>query len=221
MTRTVTGTYGGVSAEQRRAERRRRLLDAALDVIGTQGWSSTTLRGVCERAKVGPRFFYESFADLDALAAALHDEILEAVLARVLVAVDAAPDDLPARTTAVFHAVISEFLDDPRRARVLWVEAYGSEALLRRRFAAMRRLARMAVEQSQDLLDLPPDGDRVLRAVAMMLTGGVTEFVLAWLDGGMDLSRDELAEISVEYALTVGREIPAIADRLSRSRSDS
>jgi len=215
MARTATGTYGGVSAEQRRAERRRRLLDAALDVIGAQGWSATTLRGICERAKVGPRFFYESFADLDALAAALHDEVLEAALRRTIAAIDAAPDDLPARTAAAFRAMISEVIDDPRRARVLWVEAYGSETLVRRRFAAMRRLARVAMEQSHDLLDLPPDGDRVLQAVSIMLTGGVTEFVLAWLDGGMDVSRDELLAISVEFALAMGNAIPAMAGRLA------
>jgi AcrR family transcriptional regulator len=215
MARTATGTYGGVSAEQRRAERRRRLLDAALDVIGTQGWSATTLRGVCERARVGPRFFYESFADLDALAAALHDEVLEAALRRTIAAIDAAPDHLPARTTAAFRAMISEVIDDPRRARVLWVEAYGSETLVRRRSAAMRRLARVAMEQSHDLLDLPPDGDRVLQAVSIMLTGGVTEFVLAWLDGGMDVSRDELLAMSVEFALAMGNAIPAMAGRLT------
>jgi AcrR family transcriptional regulator len=215
MARTATGTYGGVSAEQRRAERRRRLLDAALDVIGTQGWSATTLRGICERAKVGPRFFYESFADLDALAAALHDEVLGAALRRTMAAIEAAPNDLRARTAAAFRAMIGELIDDPRRARVLWVEAYGSEALLRRRFAAMRRLARVAMEQSHDLLDLPPGGDRVLRAVSTMLTGGVTEFVLAWLDGGMEVSRDELLDISVEFALAMGNAIPAMAGRLA------
>ena len=216
MARTATGTYGGVSAEQRRAERRRRLLDAALDVIGTQGRSATTLRGICERARVGPRFFYESFADLDALAAELYDEVLDAALRRTIAAIDATPHDLRARTAAAFRAMISEIIDDPRRARVLFVEAYGSETLVARRFAAMRRLARVAMEQSHDLLDLPPD-DRLLRAVSVLLTGGVTEFVLAWLDGGMDVSRDELIQISVEVALAMGNAIPAMAGRLAGS----
>jgi len=216
MARTATGTYGGVSAEQRRAERRRRLLDAALDVIGTQGRSATTLRGICERARVGPRFFYESFADLDALAAELYDEVLDAALRRTIAAIEATPHDLRARTAAAFRAMISEIIDDPRRARVLFVEAYGSETLVARRFAAMRRLARVALEQSHDLLDLPPD-DRLLRAVSVLLTGGVTEFVLAWLDGGMDVSRDELIQISVEVALAMGNAIPAMAGRLAGS----
>ncbi|HEX4358679.1 MAG TPA: TetR/AcrR family transcriptional regulator [Pseudonocardia sp.] len=216
MARTATGTYGGVSAEQRRAERRRRLLDAALDVIGTQGRSATTLRGICERARVGPRFFYESFADLDALAAELYDEVLDAALRRTIAAIEATPHDLRARTAAAFRAMISEIIDDPRRARVLFVEAYGTETLVSRRFAAMRRLARVALEQSHDLLDLPPD-DRLLRAVSVLLTGGVTEFVLAWLDGGMDVSRDELIQISIEVALAMGNAIPAMAGRLAGS----
>jgi AcrR family transcriptional regulator len=216
MARTATGTYGGVSAEQRRAERRRRLLDAALDVIGTQGRSATTLRGICERARVGPRFFYESFADLDALAAELYDEVLDAALRRTIAAIEATPHDLRARTAAAFRAKISEIIDDPRRARVLFVEAYGTETLVSRRFAAMRRLARVALEQSHDLLDLPPD-DRLLRAVSVLLTGGVTEFVLAWLDGGMDVSRDELIQISIEVALAMGNAIPAMAGRLAGS----
>jgi AcrR family transcriptional regulator len=217
MARTATGTYGGVSAEQRRAERRRRLLDAALDSVGTQGWSATTLRGICERAKVGPRFFYESFADLDELAAALHDELFDTAMRHTLEAIAAAPDELTARTTAAFSTMIAEILDDPRRARVLFAEAYGSAALMQRRFAAMRTIARVVVEQSHDLLELPPDGERTLRAISLLLTGGVTEFVLAWLDGGLDISRDELVDISVEYALTMGNALPAMARRLTGS----
>jgi AcrR family transcriptional regulator len=217
MARTATGTYGGVSAEQRRAERRRRLLDAALDSIGTQGWSATTLRGICERAKVGPRFFYESFADLDELAAALYDELFETAMGRTLEAIAAAPDQLTARTAAAFSTMIAEIVDDPRRARVLFAEAYGSAVLMQRRFAAMRTIARVVVEQSHDLLELPADGERTLRAISLLLTGGVTEFVLAWLDGGLDISRDELVDFSVEYALTMGNALPAMARRLTGS----
>ena len=135
MTRATTGVYRGASAEQRRAARRRRLLDAALDIVGTQGWSSATLRGICERAKVGPRFFYESFADVDELAAALHDELLDTALRRTLESLAAAPNDLRARTEAAFRTMIIELTDDPRTAKVLFSEAYGSATLMQRRFA--------------------------------------------------------------------------------------
>ncbi|MFX5907320.1 TetR/AcrR family transcriptional regulator, partial [Acinetobacter baumannii] len=72
-------------------DRRRRLLDAALDIVGTNGLSALTVRGVCEQAKVGPRFFYEAFPDLDAHAIALQLEVQNSALdsARTAIAVTA------------------------------------------------------------------------------------------------------------------------------------
>jgi AcrR family transcriptional regulator len=214
MPPSTAGTYRGVSAEQRRAERRRRLLDSALDIIGTSGWSAATLRGICERAKVGPRFFYESFADVDELAAALHDELLDTALRRTLESLAAAPNDLRARTEAAFRTMIIELTDDPRTAKVLFSEAYGSATLMQRRFAAMRTLADAMLEQALRLPELPERGERVLRAVSLLVTGGVTEFVLGWLNSGLELDREELVAISVEFALTVGDAVAGMADRL-------
>src|SRR5258705_353216 len=58
--------YAGASADERRDERRARLLAAGLDALGTDGHRATTVRGVCARARLTPRYFYESFDDLDA-----------------------------------------------------------------------------------------------------------------------------------------------------------
>lgn len=217
QTRSVTkaGVYRGALPEQRRAERRRRLMDAALDIIGTQGWANTTVRGVCEQAKVGPRFFYESFADLDALAAAVHDELVEEAIAGALTAVAAAPDDLPAKARAGTHAIITAFIEDPRRARVVFAEAHGSETLMRRRFDAMRTIAEVVMKQGDELLGLPPGSDTVLQAFALLLTGGVAEMVLVWLDGGLPVSAEQLVDICVEFLLSSADSLPGMAARLS------
>ena len=66
-------SWAGIPAEDRRAARRDRLLDAAFDLLGTEGWSATTVRGVCQAAQLNPRYFYESFPDLDALFVAVYD----------------------------------------------------------------------------------------------------------------------------------------------------
>ena len=42
---TGSRTYGGRSAEQRQAARRRQLVDAALDIWDEQGWAAVTMRG--------------------------------------------------------------------------------------------------------------------------------------------------------------------------------
>lgn len=214
MTR-ATGTYRGVSADERRAQRRRRLLDAALDIVGTLGWSSATVRGICERAKVGPRFFYESFADTDELLGTLHDELLDTGLREALGAMAGVPADLRARTEVSFRAMIHYLTDDPRRARVLFAEAYGSETLMRRRFAAMQTIAATVLETSRPLLARPGREERMLAAVSLLVTGGVTELILGWLAGGTELDRDELITISVEFALTVGDAVDALTRRIA------
>lgn len=212
---TKAGIYRGASPEQRKAERRRRLMDAALDIIGTQGWANTTVRGVCEQAKVGPRFFYESFADLDALATAVHDEIVDEAITATLAAVAAAPEGLPEKTRAGVHTIMTAFLEDPRRARVAFAEAHGSEALMQRRFAAMRTIADVVGKQAGELLDLPPGSDTVTQAFALLITGGVAEMILVWLDGGLPVSAEQLVDICVEFLLSSAANLPGMAARLN------
>jgi AcrR family transcriptional regulator len=216
VTRAATGIYRGATAEERRAQRRRRLMDAALELIGTQGWAQTTLRGVCERARVGPRFFYESFADLDELAAAVHAELVDDALQKTLRAVREAPDDLAAKSHAGVATIIRAFTDDPRRARFVFAEAHASETLMRLRFRAMRTIADVVAEQAATLLDMPPDSEVVRQAFALLFTGGVAEMILVWLDGGLDLDRDGLIDLCHEFLLTSARTLPDLAARVSR-----
>ena len=58
--------WAGLAPDDRRAERRTLLLDAAFELLGTEGWGGTTVRAVCQEARLNPRYFYESFEDLDA-----------------------------------------------------------------------------------------------------------------------------------------------------------
>jgi AcrR family transcriptional regulator len=208
--------YRGATAEERRAQRRRRLMDAALEIIGTQGWANTTLRGVCEQARVGPRFFYESFADLDELAAAVHAELVDEALQRTLRAVAEAPDDLAAKSRAGVATIITAFTEDPRRARFVFAEAHASETLMRLRFRAMRTISDVVAEQAATLLDMPPDSETVRQAFALLFTGGVAEMILVWLDGGLDLDRDGLIDLCHEFLLTSAQNLPDLAERVSR-----
>lgn len=217
--RARTGVYGGVSAEQRKQDRRRRLMDAALEIIGTRGWSRTTVSGVCEQARVGPRFFYEEFDDLDALAVAVLDEIVQNALENVLLAIATADDDLPAKVRAAVEVFIGEVTDDPRRARFLFAEAHGSQPLMDRRFAAVRAIAHVVVEQANALLDLPEDSQRFMHGTALVLTGGIAEMVLTWLDGGVELTRSELIELCIQLMLTTSDNSAAILTRLAEQAS--
>ena len=69
--------WAGSRLADRQAERRRALLDAGLDLLGAEGGPAVGVRAVCRRARLTERYFYESFADRDALVAAVYDEVTE------------------------------------------------------------------------------------------------------------------------------------------------
>src|SRR3954452_9747578 len=102
----ATRVYGGLTAAARVEGRRPRLMDAALELMGSEGWSGTSVRAVCREAGLTPRFFYESFGDLDALAVAVFDEITVQATAAILDAVA----DAPPEPTAQAHAAIATFV---------------------------------------------------------------------------------------------------------------
>lgn len=61
-------------AEQKRTTRQH-ILDAALHLSSDRGLSSVSLRAVAAEAGIAPATFYRHFADMDALALALVDEV--------------------------------------------------------------------------------------------------------------------------------------------------
>lgn len=81
--------YGGVSADERRAQRRERLIEAGFEVFGRDGYMHTTMRLVCAHARLSERYFYESFESLDELFKAVHRRASRQVAAQIMAAIAA------------------------------------------------------------------------------------------------------------------------------------
>lgn len=219
MSTPATGVYGGVSAENRRAERREKLLDAAFDLLGTEGTQATTVRGVCRGARLTPRYFYESFPDLDSLLVAVFDRMFEEATERVLAAIKAAPQEPEARSRAAIETFVVYLTDDPRRARVAFVEALGNEPVMRRRLDAMRLFADIIAAEARQLYRPPADADALVDITSTMLVGGMAELLIAWVDGNLAVSREQLIEDFSELAVATGESAIAIARRRAKGRS--
>jgi AcrR family transcriptional regulator len=209
----ATRVYGGVSADERVEVRRQRLMDAALELIGTEGWSGTSVRAICREAGLTPRFFYESFDDLDALAVAVFDDISVRATAAILEAVRDAPDEPAAQANAAIATFVDQVTQDPRRARVVFAEALGNEALARRRLQAMRAMAKLIADHGRLAYSAAPEADTLVEITASLLAGGLAELLIAWLDGAIDATRDQLVAdcaalfmVTAEGAAAIGRE---------------
>lgn len=189
-----TGVYGGVSAQDRRADRRERLLDAGLELLGTEGWQATTVRGVCQRANLNARYFYESFSGLDELLVAVFERIATEARAAVLQAVDEDPEDFEATVRAAIGAFVALMTDDPRKGRVAFVEALGSEALMRRRLDTLQEFAELLAAYVRGLAGAGDPDEETVQLTAQVLLGGLTEALIAWLEGRLHVSREKLVE---------------------------
>lgn len=188
-------SWAGVAPDDRKAERRTLLLDAAFDLLGTEGWSGTTVRAVCQTAQLNPRYFYESFEDLDALVVAVYDRVGTELRVEVEKAV-AKASTLEAIVRATVDCTV-RFVDvDRRRGRVLYNEALGNEALNRRRREAANELAALIAAGSTDAKH---------RLNAAFVVGGFSEVLMAWLDGHIKVSRKRLIDQTTDLFLALGR----------------
>jgi AcrR family transcriptional regulator len=204
--------YAGMTADERRAERRRRLLDTALELFGTDGYAYTGIERLCSHAGVTARHFYEEFGSREGLLIALYDEIVRATLDAVAAAVAAAPqNDHLEMTRAGMLAFVHGMLDDPRRARVQCLEVVGvSQTLEHHRREVLHLYADLVSEQSR-ALGLGTAGastERQRRAASIALVGGTNELLIEWLTdhGTYDASVDELIDDLVRIYVAVGRD---------------
>lgn len=144
--------YGGRTAAERRRDRRERLLDAAVQLFGTIGFSATTIEMLCQEARLHPRYFYEQFDSREALLMAVYDRHVEAVLGTVLRALEDAPTDPRGRLEAGLRAFVDAVLADERLARINYFEMVGvSRELDAHRRTVLRAYADMIAGQLEAL----------------------------------------------------------------------
>lgn len=186
------GVYRGVSAEDRAAGRRERLLEATLTVWADPG-TRTTMTAVCTEAGLSERYFYESFRGLAEAQAA----VLDLVAAEIETARESAiagESDPAAAVHAAMTSFVRLLVDDPRKGRVAIIEASAEPRLRERRTALLRHFAHLAAESATDLLGARTTGEAHDEIVGLIFIGGIAELVTAWLEGALEATPTELVD---------------------------
>ncbi len=185
--------YGGKSAQERRAERRERLMDAGLRLFGTQGFSATTIEALCGAARLNPRYFYEGFATREALLGAVYERHVSTVARTVRDALAAAPEEPVARLEIGVRAFLDGTLADPRAARINYFEVVGVSAELEQlRRGALRGYADLIARELSALAGRDSIAMTDPRAVAVAFVGAVDGLVIDALTGGRGYDREAI-----------------------------
>jgi AcrR family transcriptional regulator len=196
-------TYGGATPAERTAKRRAALCEAALDLLAEGGWERVTVRGVCTRARLNDRYFYESFRDPETLLRAVGEQVTAEAFATIAETIGNTEPDPDVRTRAIVVAIIDFFTTDPRRGQLL-LQSQATDELRQARQATVRVMARIVVEQGVVMLGAaaPPERDRKL--AALTLVHGTLELFASWLRGELDVTRDRLTDFFVAMVRATG-----------------
>jgi AcrR family transcriptional regulator len=197
-----SGVYRGMSAEERAAERRERLLEATLAVWADPD-ARTTMTAVCAEAGLSERYFYESFSGLEEALTAVLDGVATEIEQVTLAAADAAGDDTAARAYASVGAFVQLLVEDPRKGRVAIIEAAAIPALRRRRTELLRYLAHRSAEEARSHAQPPARSRRGDEFAGLLFIGGMAELITAWLEGALEATPAEIVDAAARDFLGI------------------
>jgi AcrR family transcriptional regulator len=182
----------GLDDQQRQAQRRTLLLDAALELFGTRGYAKTSIELLCQTAGIGTNSFYELFPSKEAVLIGLYDQISADLRAGLASAYTAHRDEPgPGLIRALLSGFVHGTLDDPRVARVAFIESAGVSAEVEEH----RRRTRNAIVDGlqaigRQIRDADPDSGAVDEATrpgpsarrnAVAIVGAISETTVDWL----------------------------------------
>jgi AcrR family transcriptional regulator len=182
----VTMPFKGVSAADRRIDRRERLVRAGFEIAGTEGADALGVGRVCLAAGLTKRYFYESFSSLAELQSAVVDHAIGAMTQRVDPFRPTKPGGAPQGWLEEF---VGALVDDKRLARVLLAETHGGALSAFRHQIIDVAIAGMAPPDSD------PQADLHARVVAYAQIGTLSELCLAWHRGQLAMERATLVTV--------------------------
>jgi AcrR family transcriptional regulator len=183
--------YGGVEGPERAAARRRRLLDAGLELLaGSDDPPELTVRALCGQAGVSARYFYESFTDKDVLVAAVFDSVIADIAATTQAAVAAAPADEQIR--AGITNLVRTIAGDARVGRLLFNPQLSNPVLARKR-AGLGGFFAILSGQHVTTAYRVRESESV-KALAFFVVGGVGQTIAAWVAGDVDMTPEQVVD---------------------------
>ena len=200
--------YGGVEANLREEDRRKKLIEAGLDSFGTKGYAKTNIKTICKLAGLTERYFYESFRHKEDLLCAVYRELIDEGQRDSIAALEDS-EGLPLETA--LHALrmfYQRLQQDPRRAQIQLFEILGVSQNIDREYQnAMRLLADMV---RLFLCKVFPHIHEEILNKSMIPTGLAGSIIMIaheWVLGGFITPLDDIISQCTDLFVAVGKHI--------------
>ena len=205
--KTSRRTYGGLSTEERIAERRERFIEAGLELFGTLGLRSTTVRSLCKHAGLTERYFYESFTDTEALFYAVYERETANLWDFLMKELQTLPKGLEGRVPAALNLYFNAMRDE-RIVRILILEPVtGGPELTASHHANIRLYADLSSHLFQsDHPDLKLSPEFAFW-VAMAINGACSQLAVQWMLSGYDVPQETVVASCATLVMGTIREL--------------
>ena len=193
--------WGARTADERRAERRERIIRAAITVYGRHGYHRSSIKAVCVEAGLTERYFYESFTNNEDLLRQCFLVVDDDLFRQTRAAAQAAPDragapDGIARARAALLVYLELIRRNPDKARVFLIEmasvSPAAEALVLERLDRFGALLMEVLGVDPRFARRPPP--LLLRGVV----GGGLYLVRAWAMSGFAEDIETVAALNLQ-----------------------
>jgi len=206
----VTMPFRGVSAVDRRDDRRSRLVEAAYGIAGTEGADALGVGRVCRAAGLTKRYFYESFGSLAELESAVVDHAIVVMTRRVEPYRPTVDDGSP---QAWLGAFVGALVDDECLTRVLLTETHGGA------LSPYRHQILDVAVMAMTTVGADPSTELRTRLVVYAQMGVLSELCLAWHGGNLAIDRAAFVESLADLFVRID-ELPPPGCLPARSADD-
>ncbi|MBW1898044.1 MAG: TetR/AcrR family transcriptional regulator [Deltaproteobacteria bacterium] len=199
--------YGGIQANLRTQERRKKLIRAGLEAFGTRGYTKTSILSICRLAGLTERYFYESFKNKEELLCTVYRKLIDEQKNSAMSVIknfEIPPEKETYHALRMFYQL---FKDDPRRTRVQLFEVLGVSKKVDREYqTAMRTLAEM---MKLFLCKAFPDNSKQLNntIVATGLAGAIIQIAHEWALDDFVTPIDEIITSTMGIFNTIGKHL--------------
>jgi AcrR family transcriptional regulator len=186
--------YGGVDAQERRSQRRERLVEAAFTLFSEQGYASTTIQQLADTAGCALRTFYEEFGSREALIAELYDRVMASVMERTLAAVQSSEPRRSAMVRAGVDAHVAAFTANRAHTKVALIEVVAvSAALDKHRRETLKTFTERLVAITESKAGRA-ENPAAFNLMFLALTGAAERLITEWVLSKGRVSADQIAQ---------------------------
>lgn len=203
----VSRKYDGKSADSRRKQRRDILIESAIRLFGGKGYGAVSLNAICAEAKMNKRYFYESFADVEALLTEVYRCISKEIQQQVIkqIAAQCTPKGM---ITSGFQSFFEYIRAHPERGRVYLIEALSVHPvrndLLGNGGGEVSEFLLKTTRQHMKGEALP---ESVLNAMAQGAVGAAIFVGQNWITSGYQQPVEELVQAVSEICFGIGQRL--------------